>query len=127
VAIMYRGRLVEIGPTSEVFSRPRHGYTATLINAHPGGRRLRDRTNANNGSAPPPAPRLDQPGCPFRHRCSFAADICASETPPPVWVTTDHMARCHILPQDAELAAGAGIKSLKAAQLGPRALAHGHG
>ncbi len=43
VAIMYRGRPVELGPTSEVFAQPRHGYTAALINAHPGGRRLRAR------------------------------------------------------------------------------------
>jgi oligopeptide transport system ATP-binding protein len=107
VAIMYRGRLVEMGPTIEVFTRPRHGYTAALIGAHPGGRRLRERTSSAGDSTA--APPLDQPGCPFRHRCAFAAEICASETPPPVWVTPQHMARCHILPFDLDVAAGAGI------------------
>jgi oligopeptide/dipeptide ABC transporter ATP-binding protein len=105
VAIMYRGRLVEIGPTAEVFERPRHGYTAALIQAHPGGRRLRERVQANGFT---PAPSLDQPGCPFRHRCAFATEICARETPPPVWVTPEHMARCHVLPGEPELAAAAG-------------------
>jgi peptide/nickel transport system ATP-binding protein/oligopeptide transport system ATP-binding protein len=122
VAIMYRGRLVEIGPTAEVFARPRHGYTATLIGAHPGGRRLRDRTHANNGTAPAPAPDVTQPGCPFRHRCRFAVEICATDTPPPLQITPDHMARCHILPHDTQLAAGAGVKALKAGKLGPQAL-----
>jgi oligopeptide/dipeptide ABC transporter ATP-binding protein len=120
VAIMYRGRLVEIGPTTEIFARPRHGYTAALIQAHPGGRRLRDRSDGVTTAAI--APPLDQPGCPFRHRCAYATDICASETPPPVWITPEHMASCHILPHDPALAAEAGIGALTASQLGPRAL-----
>jgi oligopeptide/dipeptide ABC transporter ATP-binding protein len=117
VAIMYRGRLVEMGPTAEVFERPRHGYTAALIQAHPGGRRLRERAKAN-GIVPPSAPALDQDGCPFRHRCAFATEICARETPPPVWVTPEHMARCHVLPSDPELAASAGTSG-RAASLRP--------
>jgi oligopeptide/dipeptide ABC transporter ATP-binding protein len=108
VAIMYRGSLVEIGPTSEVFSTPRHGYTSALIQAHPGGRRLRDRAGLSTAAAP--ASSLDQPGCPFRHRCAYAADICASQTPPPVQLTSNHMARCHILPHDTRLATTAGIE-----------------
>lgn len=108
VAIMYRGRLMEIGPTTEVFARPRHGYTSTLIRAHPGGRRLRDRATVT----PPTPPSLDQAGCPFRHRCAFATDICTSETPPPIWIDPDHMARCHILPHNIELASSAGIRGL---------------
>jgi oligopeptide/dipeptide ABC transporter ATP-binding protein len=110
VAIMYRGRLVEVGPTSEVFQRPRHGYTSALIGAHPGGRRLRDRTQLNGTTAASPAPSLEQAGCPFRHRCAYAADICATETPPPLWISPAHMAQCHILPHDEGLAAKAGIE-----------------
>jgi oligopeptide/dipeptide ABC transporter ATP-binding protein len=111
VAIMYRGSLVEIGPTAEVFAHPRHGYTSTLIRAHPGGRRLHDRSSAKP-LTPPPAPSVEEPGCPFRHRCDYAADICGTETPPPVWIAPDHMARCHVLPHDAKLAAGAGVGAL---------------
>jgi oligopeptide/dipeptide ABC transporter ATP-binding protein len=113
VAIMYRGRLVEIGPTAEVFARPRHGYTAALIDAHPGGRRLRDRSTGT--AVPPPAPPLDQPGCPFHHRCVFATDVCASETPPAVEIAPGHMARCHVLPGRPDLAAGAGVNKHAAA------------
>jgi oligopeptide/dipeptide ABC transporter ATP-binding protein len=121
VAIMYRGSLVEIGPTTEVFARPRHGYTATLIRAHPGGRRLRERTGLA-AVTPPTAPSVEEPGCPFRHRCAYAQEICASQTPPPVWVAPDHMARCHILPEDESLAASAGIGALGKPQLGPLAV-----
>ena len=103
VAIMYRGQLVEMGPTAEVFASPRHGYTAALIEAHPGKRRLRDRVGSG-GAAVPPAPSLDRPGCPFQHRCAFVTDICTTETPPTVWITPQQMARCHILPHAPELA-----------------------
>jgi oligopeptide/dipeptide ABC transporter ATP-binding protein len=119
VAIMYRGRLVEIGPTREVFRRPRHGYTATLIHAHPGGRRLRERTEAGV-VAMPAAPALAEAGCPFRHRCAYAADICASQTPPPVWISSGHMARCHILPHDDSLAVQAGTKASEGSALEPQ-------
>jgi oligopeptide/dipeptide ABC transporter ATP-binding protein len=119
VAIMYRGRLVEIGPTTEVFARPRHGYTSTLIRAHPGGRRMRDRAN---GVVPPAPPSIELPGCPFRHRCAFATDICTSETPPPVQIAPGHMARCHVLPHDTTLAAGAGIGGLSKPRRGAQAL-----
>lgn len=114
VAIMYRGRLVEMGPTADVFSRPRHGYTAALIEAHPGGRRLRERLN---GAGPPrAAPSLEEAGCPFRHRCRFAADVCASNTPEPVWVKPDHVSSCHILPHDTDLAASGGVYGRAAAK-----------
>ena len=116
VAIMYRGTLVEAGPTAEVFATPRHGYTAALIRAHPGrGLRLRERplAGANAATAPP----IDQVGCPFRHRCAYAADVCATQTPPPIWITPDHMARCHVLPHDAGLARIAGTQP-KAHEMG---------
>jgi oligopeptide/dipeptide ABC transporter ATP-binding protein len=112
VAIMYRGQLVESGPTAEIFSSPRHGYTAALIKAHPGGRRLRERASAG---PPAPAPPLDDVGCPFRHRCAFAVDVCATETPPLVQIAQDHVASCHVLPYDRDLALQAGVRQVSAA------------
>jgi oligopeptide/dipeptide ABC transporter ATP-binding protein len=109
VAIMYRGRLVELGPTGEVFAQPRHGYTAALINAHPGGRRLRARAKPDEDTAPPPPPPIEQPGCPFQHRCLYVADPCRQVTPPITEISPQHQASCHILPQRDELASTAGI------------------
>lgn len=106
VAIMYRGQLVEVGPTAEVFATPRHGYTSALIQAHPGGRRLRERAVA--GGKGGPAPALHGAGCAFRHRCAFAVEACAEQVPQPVWITSDHAASCHVLPYHSEIAAAAG-------------------
>ena len=107
VAIMYKGTLVEIGPTREVFARPRHGYTAALIEANPGGRRLRDRPVA-------PTPLQDSAaetaGCPFHQRCAFARPICGEVAPSTVEIAPGHTADCHVLPDDQTLAEAAGIK-----------------
>jgi oligopeptide/dipeptide ABC transporter ATP-binding protein len=120
VAIMYRGRLVELGPTREIFRRPRHGYTAALIKAHPGGRRLRARSNGDRAAAP--APAVDEAGCPFRHRCAYAEQVCHETTPPPVQIAPGHFARCHVLPTRPELAAEAGIKVAAVRRPGARLL-----
>jgi oligopeptide/dipeptide ABC transporter ATP-binding protein len=121
VAIMYRGQLIETGPTTEVFTTPRHGYTAALIEAHPGGRRLRERTGTS-GITPLPAPSLQAPGCPFRHRCVYTTDICATHTPPTVWITPEHIARCHNLPHNDTLATNAGTSKRKMSTLSSQAL-----
>ncbi|MAM83520.1 MAG: peptide ABC transporter substrate-binding protein [Acidobacteria bacterium] len=80
VAVMYLGRIVEIGTRAEVFGSPRHPYTAALLDAapieHPRERRKR---HALTGELPSP---LDPPaGCAFHGRCPFARDICKSEAP----------------------------------------------
>jgi peptide/nickel transport system ATP-binding protein len=88
VRVLYRGQLVESGPSDEVILRPAHPYTRLLADAAP------DPTRAT-----PPAPVAqrrpiaDGPGCLFRHRCPHAMPVC--ETPvPTVPVGDDHTARC---------------------------------
>ncbi|MEM7627620.1 MAG: oligopeptide/dipeptide ABC transporter ATP-binding protein [Planctomycetota bacterium] len=81
IAVMYLGRVVEIGPAEEVYSRPRHPYTSMLLGAvpvtHP-----RDRDDEHElleGDLPDPA---DPPsGCRFHPRCPFARDVCRTEVP----------------------------------------------
>ena len=80
VAVMYLGRLVETGPTAEIFASPAHHYTAGLMQSVPGmatdGRRGQ-RIMA--GELPSP---LDVPkGCPFHPRCPAATDICRTTLP----------------------------------------------
>lgn len=124
VAIMYRGRLVELGPTSEVFARPRHGYTAALINAHPGGGRLRTRAKLEQHTALLPPP-IEQPGCPFQHRCLYVAEVCKHTTPAIAQIGPKHIARCHVLPGREDLASAAGIHSHSAASKPDSALRPG--
>lgn len=80
VAVMYRGRIVEIG--RQVLTRPRHPYTRALLDARlsmdPRAARARSRI-VLAGDAP--APAVDASGCGFRDRCGSAMPICTSETP----------------------------------------------
>jgi oligopeptide transport system ATP-binding protein len=93
VAVMYAGRIVEHGPTDEVFERPRHPYTRGLLESVPRidadvGERLRSIPGT-----PPPVWALPA-GCPFRPRCDLAMPRCAEADPPLDRVDTEHEAAC---------------------------------
>ncbi len=91
VAVMYAGRLVEIGPVDAVVRRPRHPYTAGLMASIPSVRRRNEVLNQISGSMP----RLTAipPGCSFHPRCIRASDRCRSERPE--LAGGAHGAACH--------------------------------
>jgi oligopeptide transport system ATP-binding protein len=82
IAVLYLGRLVELGPAEAIFGTPRHPYTRALIAAVPVADPVRERRRAKLPvTGEPPSP-LDPPsGCAFRTRCPFATDICAAVRP----------------------------------------------
>ncbi|MFM2421956.1 MAG: hypothetical protein RL291_486 [Pseudomonadota bacterium] len=94
IAVMYAGRIVEIGPVRDVIRSPRHPYTIGLLStrAH-GGRLTGDRLPAIPGS-PPDLANLP-PGCAFAPRCPLAADMCRSIAPKAEPVSDGHIIRCH--------------------------------
>jgi peptide/nickel transport system ATP-binding protein len=95
VAVMYLGRLVEVGPNTAVFTRPAHPYTRGLLDAvpEPDPGRPRGAGSAIVGELPSP---VDPPsGCRFRTRCPRAQDLCAAEVPPMRSFGADHEAACH--------------------------------
>jgi len=97
VAIMYLGRIVEIGPTEEVFSNPQHPYTVGLLEAAPKPEPgARHDTPAVGGDVP--SPLAIPSGCRFRTRCRFAEDRCTQEDPTLEEVTPQHHVACHVLP-----------------------------
>jgi oligopeptide/dipeptide ABC transporter ATP-binding protein len=97
VAIMYLGRVVEEGPTGEVFRSPQHPYTKGLVDANP----TPDPAHKREQPAIPgelPSPLAIPSGCRFRTRCAFARDICAEVDPALEPVGPRHVAACHVLP-----------------------------
>jgi peptide/nickel transport system ATP-binding protein len=93
VAVMYLGRIVEIGPKDEVFRRPHHPYTKALLNAVPVPDPNRRRTHElPRGEIPsavfPPA------GCHFHPRCPFATPACEQERPPMRDLGSGHQSAC---------------------------------
>jgi oligopeptide/dipeptide ABC transporter ATP-binding protein len=80
VAVLYRGRIVEEGPVADVFTQPRHPYTALLLASAPSVQHdrpfsLRQLRRGDGEDAPGPG------GCVFRARCRFAIDACAAAPP----------------------------------------------
>ncbi len=79
VAVMYAGRIVELGPAAEVLRRPRHPYVASLLASMPGLPERKGRLPAVSGRMPSPgtAPK----GCVFRMSCEYATEQCRTDRP----------------------------------------------
>ncbi len=93
IAVMYAGRIVEIGGVRDVIRSPRHPYTMGLLStrAH-GGRLTGTRLPAISGS-PPDLANLP-PGCAFAPRCALATGECRAAAPPVVHAIPGHAIRC---------------------------------
>jgi peptide/nickel transport system ATP-binding protein len=95
IAVLYLGRLMELGPAETVFEPPHHPYTEALLSAVPtidGEERSRIVLQGEIPSAANPPT-----GCVFHTRCPrFLGDICVNEEPPLVEVEPEHAMRCHI-------------------------------
>jgi peptide/nickel transport system ATP-binding protein len=91
VGIIYAGRLVEEGPTREMFFSPRHPYTAHLVASLP---RIGDTTQRPALEGRPPSLASPPSGCRFHPRCPLAIDKCKAEVPPLETVAPDHRTAC---------------------------------
>jgi len=95
IAVMYLGRIVEIGPTSDILERPQHPYTQALVAAVPliGARGKRRRIRLN-GSIPSAA--AIPPGCPFHPRCPQSLPRCAADVPSLKPLAATRLVSCHL-------------------------------
>jgi len=107
VAVMYLGKLCEVGPGEMVYRKPLHPYTRALLDSVPGTAPAAGRATTTI-SGEPPSPVHPPSGCRFRTRCPRARELCAAEEPPMRELATGHSVACHFPLEGAAAEAGAG-------------------
>ena len=94
VAVLYMGRIVEIGTGTEIYGRPAHPYTRTLLEAVPVVDASR-KIEPDGKRVAMPSRNRPQSGCAFRARCPRASQLCADVVPTLQTVPNGQMAACH--------------------------------
>ena len=98
VAVMYVGRIVELAETEELFTAPKHPYTAALLSAAPEpDPRTRSRRIVLQGEVANPA--SPPSGCYFHPRCAFAVEVCRTQAPAWREISPAHFVGCHRAPE----------------------------
>jgi oligopeptide transport system ATP-binding protein len=92
VAVMYAGKIVEMGGVRDIFNNPSHPYTEALLASVPKLEEDVERLYAIEGQ--PPTLHDLPPGCPFAPRCQYVMDRCLEEYPAKMAVNEEHFAAC---------------------------------
>ncbi|QIY57410.1 dipeptide ABC transporter ATP-binding protein [Streptomyces sp. RPA4-5] len=115
VAVMYLGKIVEVGTRDEIYNRPRHPYTHALLSAVPEAKLVENEEEDRERirlAGDVPSPVNPPSGCRFRTRCWKAQDKCATEEPPLVQIGGNgagHLTACHFPEEPTTAARGEDI------------------
>jgi oligopeptide transport system ATP-binding protein len=116
IAVMYLGKIVELGACQDVYATPLHPYTQALISAAPIPKPDVDRSQRIILQGDLPSPANPPTGCRFHTRCPIAQDRCRSEEPALREVVTGHQSACHfaetLLPGGPNYAMGKQVEQL---------------
>jgi len=126
MAVMYAGRIVEVGPRDELFERPQHPYTHALMGAIPVPDPERERAKTKVLTLEAGPALVDRGGCRYVARCPIgrSQEVCATVDPPLAAVGAGHAVACHF-PQSAESVVAASAAAAAAAGGAPAAAAAG--
>ena len=98
IAVMYVGRIVELGTTDQIFEGPNHPYTEALLSAVPNVDGVADQRIPLTGEIPSPA--NPPPGCVFHTRCHRVVEgLCDTQVPPELELSPGHTIQCHLTPE----------------------------
>src|SRR5581483_1206934 len=96
IAVMYLGKLMEVSPSEELYSKPIHPYSSALLSAIPIPDPKENRTRTRHVvGGEPPNPIRPPSGCRFHTRCPRASDICRQSEPQLTQYANGHLAACH--------------------------------
>jgi oligopeptide/dipeptide ABC transporter ATP-binding protein len=96
IAVMYLGKLMEVSPARELYSKPMHPYTQALLAAIPiPDPRENSRRERNVIGGEPPNPINPPSGCRFHTRCPLATEVCSAVEPPLAEYAGGHLTACH--------------------------------
>jgi peptide/nickel transport system ATP-binding protein len=111
IAVMYAGKLVELGPKMQLLDQPRHPYTELLLAAVPRATDRRRGHRTITAGEPPDLARLPS-GCVFRTRCAYASERCAEEEPVLREIEPGHYVSCHFAEELTLRGIGPRVKAL---------------
>lgn len=99
IAVMYAGKIIEIGTKREIFYKPQHPYTKGLLNSVP---RLDSKGKLKPIDGTPPDLFSPPQGCPFTPRCPFAMEVCNKVYPESVGLSDSHSVNCWLQDERAK-------------------------